>query len=453
MLPKPLQKRPVIIYAHGWHGTLINDGDDLREMAEMGLAVVDIDYDQTNEAAFDFEFQAVRNFVLNQSWADTNATAWVGGSMGANHILQYAFSHPDQQPRLAVLFSGAGTPLPTVAGREKTAFLLIHGDEDDFFPVGQTEELASFLRTNAVPVELRILRGLPHSLKPERAIVFRAIGEYCRTHLVGKLEGYRSMAQWEAHGLGLGWYWLPAGAWAAIGYACRQRRKTSVLGKFAYQRHEIALRCLATILAVWAAAETALHVITPMLPVNDATLAISRRILVGQKNLASFEFLTKQSIWRGQKLKVLLDQAQLADYNRGLVDWRVSDPVYRDYVLTPEATFSNAGASAPSGPDSRRALWEEFYPRIRHESSPAEVAKIVVRHLRERITIAACDDLPHEVPDIWLEQITDEKGFHAIYVAALRAIGLPARLNTDGDAEFYDGNEWQSAPLPAIISW
>ena len=58
VLPKPMRQYPVIIYAHGSGGTLMNDGNDLRQMAELGLAVVSLEYNQTNEAAFDAQFEA-----------------------------------------------------------------------------------------------------------------------------------------------------------------------------------------------------------------------------------------------------------------------------------------------------------------------------------------------------------------------------------------------------------
>ncbi|MGA2178771.1 MAG: transglutaminase domain-containing protein [Verrucomicrobiota bacterium] len=95
----------------------------------------------------------------------------------------------------------------------------------------------------------------------------------------------------------------------------------------------------------------------------------------------------------------------------------------------------------------RQPLWEEFYPRIRHESSPEDAARIVVRHLRERVTIAALPDLPQDVPEIWLKRITDEAGLEIIYVAALRSVGVPARLNSQHPAEFWDGTKWNNAPF------
>jgi hypothetical protein len=110
--------------------------------------------------------------------------------------------------------------------------------------------------------------------------------------------------------------------------------------------------------------------------------------------------------------------------------------IYRDQVLSRVIT-----GDANEQLDWRRSLWEEFHPRSRHESSPEDAAKIVVRHLRERVTIAPLPNPAHEVPEIWLDQITDKAGFAVIDVAALRSVGVPARLDVHGRAElFADGN-------------
>jgi hypothetical protein len=76
-----------------------------------------------------------------------------------------------------------------------------------------------------------------------------------------------------------------------------------------------------------------------------------------------------------------------------------------------------------------------------------------VRHLRERVTIADLPDPPRDVPAIWLSQITDETGFEIIYVAALRSVGVPARLNSQHQAEFWDGAQWRTAPAPSVAAW
>ncbi len=207
------------------------------------------------------------------------------------------------------------------------------------------------------------------------------------------------------------------------------------------------------ILATWASAETAIHLVTPNFAISDTTLSIARRFLVQPKERADFEYLVAQPIWHRQKLKTLLTHVELAGYNRQLINWQLDDKVYRDYVLSPTIELSTLNLQHSTSLNWRRPLWEEFYPRIRHESSPEDAAKIVVRHLRERVTIATLSNMPHNVPAIWLRQITDEAGFEIIYVAALRSVGVLARLDSHGQTELFADGKWQPAPQPVVISW
>jgi acetyl esterase/lipase len=480
VLPKPVRPRPVIIYAHGSGGSLMNDGFDLRQMAELGMAVVSLEYNQTNEAAFAEQFQAVLRYLGRQKWADTNAVAWIGFSMGANRMLDFALQHPERQPQLLVQLGGAGLPeaaltmnpapssRPSPPVGEKVSaermrigegitnlqcsVLLIHGEQDEIFPAADTKRLASILQTNGVPVELKIISSASHGLGADRGVVFRGIGEYCRTHFGGKqaLQDYHSIAQWQTEAPPLWLFWLPGAAWAGGWLAWWKfgRRGSIALPKAPLKRHETILRWLAVFLATWALIETALHLVPPRLPVSERTLDIARRFLVQPKERTDFEFLAAHPIWQGEKLKALLTHVELAGYNRELINWKLDDTIYRDHVLSPVITRETGEQL-----NWRRPLWEEFYPRIRRESSPEDAAKIVVRHLRERVTIAHLPNASHEVPGIWLKQITDEAGFEIIYVAALRSVGVPARLDANRHAEFHDGNKWLVAPSPSVVSW
>ena len=226
------------------------------------------------------------------------------------------------------------------------------------------------------------------------------------------------------------------------------RRGSAALPWKPITRSEIALHWLAGILAVLAAAQTTVYLGTPFLPVNDGTLAVARKCLIQRNESGDFEFLSANAVWRGKQLKVLLKHVRLANYNRQLINWKLDDKMYQDFVLSPVLT-----GDSNEQLNWRRPLWEEFYPRIRHESSPEDAAKIVMKHLRERVTIATLPNPPQDVPGIWLKQITDEAGFEIIYVAALRSVGVPARLDSNRHAEFWDGNKWQSAPSPSVISW
>src|ERR1035437_4499920 len=178
VLPKPMRQYPVIIYTHGSGGSLMNDGNDLRQMAGLGLAAVSLEYNQTNEAAFTAQFETLLRYLGRQKWADTNAIVWVGFSLGANRTLDFALQHPEQQPQLLVQLSGAGLApedgrqRTEVGGRRSEAYLhcpvlLVHGEQDEMFPVADTKRLASVLQSNGVPVELKIIPGIPHGMRSE----------------------------------------------------------------------------------------------------------------------------------------------------------------------------------------------------------------------------------------------------------------------------------------------
>jgi hypothetical protein len=81
---------PVVIYLHESGSSPLDSGNDLRQISELGLAVVGVDYNQTNEAAFDRQFFGVLEYFRRQKWADMSKTAWVGYSMGAQRLTGFA---------------------------------------------------------------------------------------------------------------------------------------------------------------------------------------------------------------------------------------------------------------------------------------------------------------------------------------------------------------------------
>ena len=287
-------------------------------------------------------------------------------------------------------------------------------------------------------------------MEPDRGVIYRGIGEYCLTHLAGQdaWQHYHSIAQWQAEAPPLWLFCLPAAAWGVGWFVWSRYRKPRASEKIKLSRGEIALRWLAAVLATWALAETTIHLVPPHFPVSDKTLSIARRFLVQPKQHNDFEYLAAQAIWQGEKLKTLLEHVKLAGYNRELINWHLDDKLYRDYVLSPVIT-----AISGEQLNWRRPLWEEFYPRIRHESSPEAAASIVVRHLRERVTIAP--DYPSQpgVEAMWRAQIVNPEDFEVIYTAALQSVGVPARLDARKRAEFCDGKDWQAAPRPVLETW
>lgn len=453
VLPKPIRQCPVVIYVHGAGGNLMNDGNDLRQMAELGLAVVSLEYNQTNAATFPSEFEAVLQYVGRQTWAHTNAIAWLGYSRGAIQSLDFALQHLERQPQLLVQLGGAGLPEGQTNYRLQSLHcpvFLIHGEQDQTFPVADTKRLASILQTNGLPAELNIVPDMTHGMEPDRGVVFRGIGEYCLTHLAGKdaWQHYHSMAQWQVEAPPLWLFWLPAIGWTVGWIVWSRHHKPRSSEKTKLSRGEIALRWLVVLPATWALAETAIHLVPPHLAVSGTTRSIARRFLVQAKQRNDFEYLAAQPIWRGGKLKTVLEHAELAGYNRELINWQLGDKLYRDFVLSPVIT-GRVGEQL----NWRRPLWEELYPRIRHESSPEDAARIVARHLRERVTIVPDHPGQPGVETMWRAQIVNPTDFEIIYAAALRSVGVPARLDARKRAEFWDGKDWQPAPRPLLEAW
>lgn len=457
VLPKTAAKPlPVIVYMHGSGGSLLGSGNELRQMAEMGLAVVALEYNQTNEAAFEAQFEALHRSLRRQQWANANALAWVGYSLGAQRQLSFLLKHPESQPRLLVRVGGGWVPElewfnPPLhpASNGLSRVLILHSEQDIVFPLADAERTAAVFRTNGIPVDVSILEGEGHALGPNRELVYRALGEYCLTQLKGPeaLANYRSIASWRTTRKPLWVYWSPALLWIAVWFLAGRPRKPATRPKAKLTRWELVFRCLAAMLAMLALGQTAFHLITPRLAVTDRTLAAARKHLIQSKQQQDFDYLTTNSVWKGQRLRTLLTHVELANYNRGLVNWKLDDQVYREFVLSPQI-----GPAAEGAMNWHRLLWESFYPRIRREQNMEAAAEIVVRHLRGRVTMVAGDNAAQSIESMWLGQIAEVAGFERLYVAALRSAGIPARLDPGGRAEFKVETGWKAAPRPLIES-
>ena len=215
-----------------------------------------------------------------------------------------------------------------------------------------------------------------------------------------------------------------------------------------YTRSELILRGAAVLLAWCAAVLTAIHLVLPRMAVNDFTLSMADAFLVQEEWRKDFDFVVRNSVSRGKRLGAILAHPELAHLQRRHFYPDLDESVYQQFVLSPEVDRLPL-----SELDWRRTLWENFYPRVRREHDPALAAQTVVRYLRERVGIDPAYSYRVGVETIWTQQMTDEVGFERIYVAALRSVGIAARLNEGQRAELWAGNSWQTAPRPIVVSW
>ncbi len=212
--------------------------------------------------------------------------------------------------------------------------------------------------------------------------------------------------------------------------------KPETPGVISSPKKEVWLRRLAWVLATAASIQTTVYLGTPFLPVSNGTLAVARKCLIPPEEIGDFDFLSANPIWQGGKLKTLLQHVDLANYNRQIVNWKLDDAIYRENVLTPEIQPERDGQY-----HWRRALWEYFYPRIRRQTGMASAAQTVRQQLQKRQKIVGKG--PPTIEEMWQWQTADAGGFEAICVAAWRSVGIPARLNADGRAQFFSDGKWQ----------
>jgi O-antigen ligase len=211
----------------------------------------------------------------------------------------------------------------------------------------------------------------------------------------------------------------------------------AVAGKWA--RWEVWLRRSAWILGIAAVSESVILLATPFFGVNSASLAISRHYLVPPAAVADLNVLATNVDWSSRKLRPLLQHASLANYNRQLVNWKLDDATYRDYVLNPLIDSQRDDQLA-----WRRSLWEYFYLPIRKENDPKSAAEIVLKFLHQRISIV--EKGPVTIEAMWQQKQADAAGLEALKVASFRSVGIAARLNESGQAEISSNEKWRLAP-------
>lgn len=460
ILPAGFKNGSVIVYVHGSGGSWLTDGNNLRQFAELGMAAVGFDYDQVNDKSFESEFATVLDYVRQQSWAQTNAMAWVSFSLGGQNTLRYLLRHPQEQPQVYVRLAGGWIPelnelslkdSKTKVAAFNCAFLLVHGEHDEIFPVNDAKRLARLLNTNGSSVELRVLGGHGHAFESDQPVVFRLVSEFCRARLTTshfspqfpKLNSYSFL-----------FYVSPALFWA-IFWAHRQKKAsgqtaTGMSDSFALRLtcREVTIRTIAAVFGTLALADTALHLIPPRMEISPRNLDIARKHLLSPNWRQDFEILAASPIWNGQNLKTLLTHVELAHYTvYELINWKLETSVYQQFVLSPVITGADRELNW------RRELWESFYPCVRHEKSTSDAADIVVRFMRQRITIAPKCPQQLGVESMWNGHIVNPSDFEVLYVAALRSVGVPARLDASHQAELWTGQGWREAPRPLAATW
>lgn len=142
-------------------------------------------------------------------------------------------------------------------------------------------------------------------------------------------------------------------------------------------------------------------------------------------------------------LRDLRDHVILSHYRGPFLYASLPEEIWHQHVVSP---WIRSGLN----PGWRRPLWRFFYPRVRKADSPGEAAQILVNVLRERVIPNPAAPVSPDLNTSWSLRSAPPNQWEEIYVAALRAVTVAARLRPDGLAEIYDGTQWIPAPRPSM---
>jgi hypothetical protein len=465
VLAKPVCPRPVVVFLHDAGTDLEGSGPRLRQLAALGVAAVGLEYSQPDQTLFNRQFIALLQRLEKEPWANTNALAWFGCGRGAQRLLRFVRWHDHPRPQVLICLGGARAGdllrLPSAAqlggsanrdgaspgelgaifeqsGLTNSHVLLVHAREDEVFPVNECEALAAALRNQGAPVKVCILEGQPHNFGENQDTVFRLVSEYAACNLGLSLKPGRVWAGWQSL------CWAPLAALLVLlAHGCWQKARPMLAACVPRAASAKALSVLAGCVATVAAGDLALHIVLPRCGISEAVLPLARGWLVLPHWKEDFEWLASDASWGGRPLRQLLEHVELAGLQQKHFYTNLATATYREFILSPRIYQF---ASEEWG--WRRDLWETLYPRIRKEDDPTKAAQTVVRFLRQRVAILGEGRIVQGVETSWKEEAASGAEFQQLYVAALRSVGVAARLHARGTAEFWTGAAWAAAPQP-----
>jgi len=212
-----------------------------------------------------------------------------------------------------------------------------------------------------------------------------------------------------------------------------------------HSRIERWLRWAAAVVASLAVLSVAGRLVLGRLPATEQNLAWARRVLVREELRPEWDWLVNIATHKtGARVRELVDEVELTHLQRGRFAKGLSGVDFRTFVLSPHIDAE----SAQSG--WRRIFWEHFAPRVRREQDASAAATLVAMEVRRRLSPLRDGLESSSLRDAWREGRASPQGFEAIYTAALRSVGIAARLDAARRTEFWDGAAWRPAPRPLI---
>jgi len=443
IVPKAKGSYPVVVVAANSGNFIAGNGKLLRRIADIGLGVIAFQADRQAQAKFDHRVDAVMLHLRGQKWSSFGPVGWLGIDDTGAQILAYLSRHPT--PGAFVQWNAqAGRAAPAPVTRSGALAQTIFSGSPANTPDVTHVDGAVPHRPTPPQIQSLIntanLAGKPDSLT--QAAINRSVAEHFfrilekdprrRLHMV-KEQGTRASGMAILVGLGLMY-----GIFLIRGSINLQRLPTLMHRPGKAVHGSLFISGLAASLAIGI---TAFHLLLLQFPVSVWSMTQAARFFIPEADREDFIHTCETANWRETRIGVAISNARLCAYNRQLVPWPVSPDMYRDFVLSPSITGNSHETFA-----WRRALWEHLHPAVKHLKQKDQVAAMIPQLMRQHLVITDEPSGNDDVGAILRTRITDQKGFAAICVAALRAAGVPARLNPEGRAEYYSTDSWRAVP-------
>lgn len=197
------------------------------------------------------------------------------------------------------------------------------------------------------------------------------------------------------------------------------------------------------------------------LPAQGLVARVAETVLLPKRYGEDWRWLVEQF---GNEMTVseLREHVELAGLQRRWFFRDTDLEIYRRFVLWPVLGGGGSGPAESRGgpprvtgqrpvvPGWRRTLWERFAPRVRKSHSAGEAVEIIVGHLRERVTPGLKP--AGGIMSAWRQGNGSREEWAGLYLAAIRAVGIPARRNSGEGVEFWEEGQWMEAPRPMFDS-
>ncbi len=428
MRPRLNMSWPVLVFANEKQGDPLDDGNSLKQMTAAGFISVDAHFNQWSFQSFAKQFNSLLKTLGERNLPGGRGCAWVANGIDAELFIQFAAQNPEKRPDVLVCaWKGNTAVLPGEAARD-IGFPIVILREDNQSDSLQLKDFVNWLREGKNRVEVYSYKN---SKNASNTFLYKEMAEKVRQilHDAGKAQAPGPLLRqplrpgWTFFGPAAGLFLLfvALSVWMNVRNLERMRQ-TQMLAPYVALVFGIAL---GGAMAAWVVTKGG----------RESWISDSE-----SKTISSS--VEKWGLIDAEK-KEIREYLALADYNRRLVNWNLNETDYQDYVLSP---VLKAGMQPEL--NWRWQLWHYFYPKIRRAGSPFEAAALLAENLRGEVEIQAQSHNDFGFARIWNSRVASPPGFEFLYVAALRSVGIGARLNTQGAAEILDNGKWQPAPPP-----